>query len=84
LLLKRYHSLEYIKSLEIEEALSLIEYAQSKREEELLFIRWIPFQVEMGFDEFKTKLKPKPIKKEKEILTDVEKIITLFNTGRGE
>jgi len=80
--LKRYHSLEYIKSCEIEEGITFIEFAQAKQEEELLFLRWIPYQ-NLSFEDFKKELKPKVIKNEKEVLTDVEKIITLFNTGRG-
>ena len=47
-----------------------------------MFLRWIPYQ-NLSFEDFKKELKPKLIKNEKEVLTDVEKIITLFNTGRG-
>lgn len=66
--------------MELDEALSLIEYAFAQQEEELLFNRWIhDVQFHMSFEEFKEQLKPKPIKAEEEILDDVKEIITLFN-----
>ena len=63
--------------MEINEALSLIEYAMSQNEEELLFQRWIPFQ-HIPFDEFVNQLKPKKIKSEEEILNEVKEILALF------
>ena len=65
--------------MEIDEALLLIEYALKQRTEELLYQRWIgKLQFEMSFEEFKEKLKPIRIKKEEEILEDVENILSLF------
>lgn len=79
LLLKRYHSLNYIFTIEPEEALSLIEYAFTQNEEELLFQRWINgFQGKMSFAEFKEELRPQKDKSETEILDDVKEILTLF------
>jgi len=72
----RYGDYKFIQEFDIEEALSLLEYALQKREEELLFQRWIhDFQCQMSFNEFKERLKPRPIKKEEEILADVKEIL---------
>lgn len=66
-------------TLDVDEALSLIEYAFERQEEELLFMRWIhDLQFQMGFDEFKAKLKPPPLKSDEEILSDVKDILALF------
>jgi len=65
--------------LELDEALSLIEYAMAQHEEELLFLRWVhDLQFQMSFEEFKEKLKPKPLKSDEEILEDVKDILALF------
>lgn len=80
--MRRYGSLDYVYSLDLEEALSFIDFAYEKQTEELIFQRWIPYQ-HISYEEFKAQIKPQEIKQEKEILKDVEKIITLFNTGRG-
>lgn len=65
--------------MELDEALSLIEYAFTQVEEELLFQRWIhDIHLHMSFDEFKAKLKPQPIKSDEEILGDVKDILALF------
>jgi hypothetical protein len=48
--------------------------------EELLFQRWISdarFQ-QMSFNDFKNSMKPMAIRDEKEILEDVESILSLF------
>lgn len=53
-----------------------MEFAFQKREEELLFQRWIhDIQFQMSFDEFKERLTRKPIKKETEILSEVKEIL---------
>jgi hypothetical protein len=71
--------MDYILSLELDEALSQIEYAFAQAEEELLFQRWIhDIHLQMSFDEFKAKLKPQPIRKEEEILEEVKDILALF------
>ena len=82
MLLKRYHSLTYLESLDLDEALSLIEFAVEQTEEELLFQRWINgLQYQMSFQEFKLKLKPQPIKSDAEIIDDVKDILKLFEKG---
>ena len=59
------------------EALSFISFAFSRRDEEMLFQRWISGpQFEMGFDEFKGLLMPKPEKPEVEIMEDVKRILS--------
>lgn len=63
--------------MELEEALSLIEYAIAQDEEDLLFQRWIPFQ-HISFDEFVNQLKPKKIKSEEQILNEVKEVLALF------
>lgn len=37
----------------------------------------------MSFEQFKAQIRPKVIKSDEEILTDVKEIITLFNKGKG-
>ncbi len=65
--------------MELEEALSLIEYAFTQHEEELIFQRWIhDIHLHMSFDEFKQKLKPPIVKSDEEILDDVKDILALF------
>lgn len=81
--MRRYGSLDYVYSLDLEEALSFIDFAYEKQTEELIFQRWIPYQ-HISYDEFKAQIKPPVIKSDEEILNDVKDIITLFNTGRGE
>lgn len=71
--------------MEPEEALSFISYVIEKREDELLFQRWIGgLQYEMSFTEFKQRLKPKPIKDESEILADVRIILNGLTKGEGD
>ena len=65
----------------MDEALSLIEYAITQNEEELLFQRWINgLQFTVSFDEFKNQLRPQKIKtkNEEEILNDVKDILALY------
>lgn len=72
-MLQRYHSLD-IPS-EIEDALSLVEYAYQQHEEELLFQRWINgLQYQMSFVEFKEMLKPLPKVKEETVEDTLEKV----------
>jgi len=78
--LERYGSLDYLFKLDIEDALPFIDYAYEKREEELIFQRWIPYQ-QISYDEFKAQIKPPVIKNDEEILKDVKEIINAFNKG---
>ena len=65
--------------MDIEAALSHIEFLKKKCEDELLFQRWIhDIHLEMSFDEFKEKLKPKQEKNETEILDDVKEILGMM------
>ena len=69
----------YIMSLELSEALDLIDYAASQKTEELLFSRWInDIHQSMSFEEFKSRLKPerKDVRTEDEILEDVKSILS--------
>ena len=71
--------------MEPEEALSFISFVFDKREDEMLFQRWVNgLQFEMSFDEFKLQLKPKPIKSESEILADVRTILNGFVAERRD
>ena len=59
-----------------DEGMAFLRFISDKDEESLLFQRWIvSAQFEMSFDEFKEKLKPKPMKDDEEILQDVEDIL---------
>lgn len=83
-MLQRYSSLTFILSLDLEEALTLIDYAVSQKDEELLFARWIAgTQYQMSFEEFKQGLKPIEVLEDEEILDDVFKIINSINPERG-
>ena len=74
--------MEYIQNLEIDEALTLIDYAISQQEDELLFSRWIvEAQNHMSFDEFKEKLRPLKLRADEEILEDVFKILESVKGG---
>jgi hypothetical protein len=78
----------YILSLEIEEALDLIQYAADQKIEELLFARWISeLQLSMSFEDFKAKLRPENTvtKSSEEILMDVKSILILERgSGLGD
>lgn len=79
MLLSRYKSLDYILSLEPAEANELIVTAYTKRQEELLFSRWIAgYQYEISFDEFKRALEPVELKDEEEIIANAEAIMAKF------
>lgn len=69
----------YILSLEMPEALDLIDFAVAQKTEELLFSRWInDIHLTMSFEEFKSRLKPerKDVRTEEEILEDVRSILS--------
>lgn len=84
LLHNRYGNIDFILEMESAEALSFISFVFRKREDELMFQRWINrLQFEMSFDEFRHRLRPKPIKQEAEILADVRTILDGFTKERG-
>lgn len=63
--------------MEADEGLSLLLYALEQEEDALLFNRWVNgLQYSISFDEFKQKLKPVRQKSEREILADVEHILS--------
>ena len=57
----------------MEEAVGYIEHRARKRNDDLIFQRWISgtWQYEMSLEEFKTKLTPQRVRSEEEILNDV-------------
>lgn len=85
LLHKRYSNIDFIFEMEPEEALSFVSYVMERREDELLFQRWINgLQYEISFEEFRLRLKPKKVKPDVEILADVRTILNGFAEERGE
>ena len=84
LLLKRYHSLNYILSLNYEEAISLVEFAFKQQEDELLFQRWANGpHYQMSFAEFKEMLKPTPKVKEENVEDTLEKVRVITTLMKG-
>lgn len=56
-----------------------MDFLLKKREEELLFQRWIhDIHLHISFEEFKRSLKPPVIKSDEEILEEVKNILELF------
>ena len=66
--------------MRLDDAMALIEEAERAELDELLMKRWIPIQFEMSFNDFKARI-IKPKKTEKEIITDVEKILDAVCKG---
>lgn len=67
-----------------DEAARLLLYAKEREEEAMLFQRWImQAQYEMSFEDFKEQLRPKPVKSEKAILSDVENIMKQWEANNG-
>lgn len=80
----RYADVSFISDMEMEEAVSFMEYAVDQDTQGKLFLRWISGpQFEIGFDEFKERLSPKPERPEKEILAEVRGILDSFAEQRG-
>lgn len=69
--------------MEPDQALSFLSYAFEKKQDELLFQRWISEYQYMGFREFKERLRPVIPKSDADILRDVKSILGDF-TGRKE
>lgn len=58
--------------MDLEEAIGFIQYRLKKRNDDLIFIRWIAGpQYEMSLDEFKEKLRRKPVRSDEEILDEL-------------
>lgn len=67
-----------------DEAIAYLDYLTKRKEEDMLFQRWISGpQFSMSFERFKEELKPVPIKKDEEILDDVFKILEMFSGGNN-
>lgn len=82
--MKRYSSLECLFSFDLEDAISLIDYAFRQQDEERMFLRWVVGpQYEMSFDDFKNRLVPSKPKSEKEILENVYGIIASIQKEGG-
>lgn len=81
---RRYGSINFLDSFSITEAVEILLYAQEQEEEEKLFNRWLSYQSEMSFDDFKRNLHSVAHpKSEKQIMDDVEDIMTAFDNERG-
>lgn len=58
-------------------------FVMRREEDERIFQRWLMFQTEISFDDFKEQLKPKRMKSEKEVLKDVESILKSWEGTNG-
>lgn len=83
---RRYSNIDFILAMDLEEASGYIRFAFEKQNDEYLFQRWLPYQAEMGFDEFKEKIRIAniPEKPDEEILSDVEMILEQFARSKNE
>lgn len=81
---RRYGGITFLDSFTVSEAVEILLYAQEQEEEEKLFTRWIPYQSTISFDDFKHSLySAAHPKSEKQIMNDVEDIMTAFDKERG-
>lgn len=70
--------------MDFPDAVEFLLWLINKAEEELLYQRWIiAGQTEMSFEEFKTRLQPKPVKKDEEIIEDVKSIMEGWDKLNG-
>ena len=74
---------EYINSIPMEDVCITLLEAKKRRNDELLYTRWIVghYDFEMSFDDFKSKLQPKQKRSTRAILEDVDGYIEQFNQG---
>lgn len=80
--MQRYGSLDYVLSLDADDAIDFIAHAFQKRDEEKLWQRWlVGYQFEMSFDEFRLRLTPSKPKKDEEVIEDAFSIIAMVNGG---
>ena len=64
------------------EFVDFIRFALKKKEEELLFQRWISGpQFQMSYNDFVEQLKPKPLRDDAEILNEVRAILAYPKKG---
>jgi len=73
-------------ALPMEQGIELISKAYEERSNDILMQRWIiHYEKEISFDEFKEKLKTRPIKdtrSKEEILDEAENILVLFRGSK--
>jgi hypothetical protein len=81
---RRYSNIDFILAMDLEEAGDYIRFVMEKDLDDKLFTRWLSYQSEIGFEEFKDKIKAlnEPEKTEEEILTDVEIILEQFTRSK--
>jgi len=73
---------EYFLSIPMEDACITLLEAKKRRNDELLFARWIigHYDYEVSLDEFKNELKPKPKRSAQSILQEVDGYIEQFSS----
>lgn len=57
MLFSRYKNIDYFLELEWIDFVDSVNFAINEKQEEILIQRWIPFQSEISFEEFKKSLK---------------------------
>lgn len=84
---RRYADPQFIFAMPADEGVRFLLFVMSREEEELLdsrlFARWIPYQAEISFEDFKEQLRPKKMKDDKEVLKDVESILKSWEGTNG-
>ena len=81
-----YSNLEYFFALDFLDAVKLIEAMTERRMDDYLFQRWIPYQDQMSFDDFKSQtVKSKEsrldTRSSEEILNTVKQILESVHGG---
>jgi len=74
---------DYFMSIPTEDACITLLEGKKRRNDELLFTRWVNSHsdYEMSFEDFKRQLTPRPKKSKKAILDEVNGYITQFSNG---
>lgn len=88
-----YSNIEYFFNLDFFDAIEILRCMQERIQEDKLFERWIAYQSEFTFEEFKEKLNGKVIQKQEmiissnkntvDIMKDVNKIINAMGGNNG-
>lgn len=86
MLLSEYGSIDYVWQSEINLALEIIDKLVERKNFDKLFLRWIPLQSEIGFEEFRTMVNQKYENKQdtrttEEILSHVKTILADVQKG---
>lgn len=78
MLLSRYSDINYVMSLEFEDGVKLINKAEEKDTEYKIFLRWVPYQEVINFEDFKKEIFSYVKKESKEeILNKVKGILDM-------